>query len=103
MNEFDDGPEEPTPAYRVHDSVSYFVKCTDDGYPEDWMHLDIFDWIEKGKWYRVLGIIGSKDLSFAEFIVYDNEDKRIIQASDEIFSFPSSMFDLKKTYMVCNN
>jgi len=95
--------EDPVPAYRISESVSYLVKCIDDGYPDDWVDLNLEDWVEKGKWYRVLAIIGSKQLAFAEFIVWDLEEKYIVQASQEIFTFPSSMFDIKDSFMLNNN
>lgn len=98
-----DDSQERVPAYMIDSSVTYLVKCKDDGYPENWLDLRIEDWVEFGKWYRVLGVVGSKDIMAAELIIWDIEEKYLIQPSSELFTFPASMFNMKDSFMLNNN
>lgn len=98
-----DEQQDPTPAYRVDESITYLVKCIDDGYPDDWLDYDFQDWVEKGKWYRVLGIIGSKKIRKANFIIWDIEQNYVVEPCVDYFMFPSFMFDLKDFHVLSNN
>jgi hypothetical protein len=95
--------DQPVPAYRIHSATSYVVKCIDDSYPEDWEDHDIYDWVEIGKWYRIMAFFGSSDISFAELIIWDMEVGYVVQPAETIVSFPSDMFALKDAFILSNN